>query len=83
MIGDFVTVVVALRWLIAFTAFATLGAFYSIALTDLREADRKIRDLQQQSADLAEGLQIARRTVALLRVARRRQPIIAGRVVDQ
>jgi signal transduction histidine kinase len=84
MIGDFAAAVVALRWLIAACAFLFLGALYAIALMDLREADRKIQDLEQKAADQAEGLRIARRTIAILRSARhRRQPIIAGRVVDQ
>lgn len=83
MIGDVVTVVVALRWLIVACGFAFLGALYAIALMDLREADRQIQALQRKTNDQAEDLRVAHRTIAILRHARRRQPIIAGRVVDQ
>jgi hypothetical protein len=83
MIGDFAAAVVALRWLIVASAVLFLGALYAIALMDLRAADRRIQELERKTADQADGLRIAHRTIAILRRARRRQPIIAGRVVDQ
>jgi hypothetical protein len=76
IIENTLTVAWHLRWVIVATAFAGLGAAYADSLADRRRLRRRI-------AQLEEG---HRRLIVRLnerRAQRRRQPIIAGRVIGQ
>jgi cell division protein FtsB len=84
MVDNFIIALVALRWLFVLTGIAMLAVFLWTAHMDLREANRRIAELEAENDDLAQDLSTARRTITLLRggSARRRQPIIAGRVIQ-